>query len=56
MYSSIFFNQAYRKWVELQGKEEATLPGINLSNNQLFFTAFAQVWLKDTKIHRTENK
>ena len=34
--------QAYRKWVERNG-EEAPLPGMNLTHNQLFFLNYAQV-------------
>ena len=35
--------QAYRRWVHDQGKEEPKLPGLDLTNNQLFFVSFAQV-------------
>uniref|UniRef100_A0A8D0D635 Neprilysin n=1 Tax=Sander lucioperca TaxID=283035 RepID=A0A8D0D635_SANLU len=35
--------QAYKNYVEEHG-EEPSLPGIDLSHNQLFFLNFAQVW------------
>ncbi|XP_067423071.1 endothelin-converting enzyme 1 isoform X2 [Emydura macquarii macquarii] len=35
--------QAYKNWVKKNGNEE-TLPTLGLSNNQLFFVGFAQVW------------
>ncbi|KAI0216966.1 hypothetical protein LSAT2_031116 [Lamellibrachia satsuma] len=35
--------RAYRKWVERNG-EEAPLPGMNLTHNQLFFLNYAQIW------------
>ncbi|KAG7487325.1 hypothetical protein MATL_G00022030 [Megalops atlanticus] len=37
--------RAYRRWVEKErsGKEEPLLPGIGLSNNQLFFLSYAHV-------------
>ncbi|KAI1891261.1 hypothetical protein AGOR_G00141950 [Albula goreensis] len=37
--------RAYRRWVETErsGKEEPLLPGIGLSNNQLFFLSYAHV-------------
>ena len=41
MYFSV--TQAYRHWVEENGAEQR-LPGLNLSNEQLFFLSFAQVW------------
>ncbi|XP_075871089.1 endothelin-converting enzyme 2b isoform X3 [Nelusetta ayraudi] len=34
---------AYRSWVEKNG-EEKRLPAVNLTNDQLFFVGFAQVW------------
>ncbi|XP_051933321.1 endothelin-converting enzyme 2b [Hippocampus zosterae] len=34
---------AYRTWVGKNG-EEKRLPGVNLTNEQLFFVGFAQVW------------
>ncbi|XP_030193060.1 endothelin-converting enzyme 2b [Gadus morhua] len=34
---------AYRSWVRLNG-EEKRLPAVNLTNDQLFFLGFAQVW------------
>ncbi|XP_078415679.1 phosphate-regulating neutral endopeptidase PHEX isoform X1 [Cetorhinus maximus] len=37
--------RAYRKWIEEKrgSKEEALLPGLGLSNNQLFFLSYAHV-------------
>ncbi|KAI4462306.1 zinc metalloprotease family m13 neprilysin-related [Holotrichia oblita] len=35
--------RAYRKWVSQHG-EEADLPGLNLSHDQLFFLNYAQIW------------
>ncbi|XP_037318692.1 endothelin-converting enzyme 2b isoform X2 [Pungitius pungitius] len=34
---------AYRSWVQKNG-EEKRLPAVNLTNDQLFFLGFAQVW------------
>ncbi|TKS80520.1 Endothelin-converting enzyme 2 [Collichthys lucidus] len=34
---------AYRSWVKKSG-EEKRLPAVNLTNDQLFFVGFAQVW------------
>ncbi|BFZ23132.1 hypothetical protein BsWGS_26171 [Bradybaena similaris] len=36
--------KAYRNWVSKQGKEEPLLPGLDFTNNQLFFINFAQLW------------
>ena len=36
--------RAYQRWVLDQGKEEPKLPGLDLTNNQLFFISFAQQW------------
>lgn len=35
--------QAYKKWVSIHG-EEALLPGVNLTHDQLFFLNYAQIW------------
>ncbi|XP_075054413.1 phosphate-regulating neutral endopeptidase PHEX [Mixophyes fleayi] len=37
--------RAYRKWIQenRNGKEEALLPGMDLTNNQLFFLSYAHV-------------
>ncbi|XP_028824345.1 phosphate-regulating neutral endopeptidase PHEX [Denticeps clupeoides] len=37
--------RAYRRWVEKErrGKEEPQLPGVSLTNNQLFFLSYAHV-------------
>uniref|UniRef100_A0AAQ5ZAG7 endothelin-converting enzyme 1 n=1 Tax=Amphiprion ocellaris TaxID=80972 RepID=A0AAQ5ZAG7_AMPOC len=34
---------AYRSWIQRNG-EEKRLPAVNLTNDQLFFVGFAQVW------------
>lgn len=31
-------------WIEKNG-EEATLPALGMTNHQLFFVGFAQVWM-----------
>ena len=37
--------RAYKKWVEVHG-EEAELPGLNMTHDQLFFLNYAQVrWI-----------
>lgn len=40
-----FSPQAYRKWIDdkRQGVEEPLLPGVEFSNNQLFFLSYAHV-------------
>ncbi|XP_060075613.1 neprilysin-like [Ylistrum balloti] len=35
--------KGYRAWVSSMGKEEPSLPGLNLTHNQLFFVNFAQI-------------
>ncbi|XP_059154136.1 endothelin-converting enzyme homolog [Physella acuta] len=35
---------AYRNWVTKQGREEPRLPGLNFTNNQLYFISQAQTW------------
>ena len=35
--------QAYEKWMA-NHEPELALPGVNLTNHQLFFIGFAQVW------------
>lgn len=39
----ILIFQAYRSWVEKQGKEEPRMPGLDYTHDQLFFINFAQV-------------
>ncbi|XP_053378929.1 neprilysin-like isoform X2 [Mercenaria mercenaria] len=41
--------RAYRKWVEQRGSEEPMLPGLNFTNNQLFFINFAQIWCNNMR-------
>lgn len=36
--------RAYRKFVATNGKEEAKLPGLEYTSNQLYFISAAQVW------------
>ncbi|XP_022336813.2 neprilysin-like [Crassostrea virginica] len=36
--------RAYRRWVESRGREEAQLPGVQYTHDQIFFINFAQVW------------
>ncbi|XP_059154135.1 neprilysin-4-like [Physella acuta] len=36
--------KAYRNWVTKQGREEPRLPGLNFTNNQLYFISQAQTW------------
>ncbi|XP_071494101.1 neprilysin-1-like [Diadema antillarum] len=35
---------AYRRLIKRQGAEEPVLPGLGLTNNQLFFLNFGQIW------------
>ncbi|KAK7877496.1 hypothetical protein WMY93_031836 [Mugilogobius chulae] len=43
--------RAYRSWVQRHG-EEKLLPAVNLTNDQLFFVGFAQVWCS---VHTSES-
>ena len=45
--SSLFFPQAYKKLVEKEGTEGA-LPGLGLTEEQLFFVGFARVGVIET--------
>ena len=36
--------KAYRTWVAEQKSEEASLPGLDFTPNQLFFISYAQVY------------
>eukprot|EP00914_Ancora_sagittata_P002837 GHVO01005991.1.p1 GENE.GHVO01005991.1~~GHVO01005991.1.p1 ORF type:complete len:215 (-),score=8.46 GHVO01005991.1:610-1203(-) len=36
--------KAYRTWVDEQGHEEPSMPGVSLTHNQIFFLNFAQIW------------
>jgi len=40
-FSNLF--QGYQKWLKDNGGKDRILPGLNLTNEQLFFIAFAQV-------------
>ena len=35
--------RAYKKWLKENDDRDVTLPGLELSNDQMFFLAFAQV-------------
>lgn len=35
--------KGYKKWQQEHGKDEPVLPGVNLTHEQLFFVAFAQI-------------
>lgn len=39
----MLFTQAYKAWLRKHG-EEQPLPAVGLTNHQLFFVGFAQVW------------
>lgn len=39
----MLFPQAYKAWLRKHG-EEQQLPAVGLTNHQLFFVGFAQVW------------
>jgi hypothetical protein len=39
----LLFTQAYKAWLRKHG-EEQPLPAVGLTNHQLFFVGFAQVW------------
>ncbi|KAK2148889.1 hypothetical protein LSH36_477g02015 [Paralvinella palmiformis] len=39
---------AYSQWISENG-QEPSLPGVNLTDKQLFFLAFAQVWCSNSK-------
>ncbi|XP_038075378.1 membrane metallo-endopeptidase-like 1 [Patiria miniata] len=41
--------KAYRRWVEETGVEEATLPGINLTHDQIFFLNYGQLWCSKSR-------
>ena len=40
----VFLSQAYHDWLQKHRSEEFLLPGLEYSNEQLFFIGFAQVW------------
>lgn len=44
--------QAYKTWQKSSGKPDATLPGLNYTQNQLFFINYAQTYC--TQVGRTE--
>lgn len=37
--------RAYKKYEATHGEEKMRLPGLNLTNDQLFFLNYAQVWI-----------
>lgn len=50
---------AYKKWLNSQDPEtlkQETLPSLNLTNTQLFFLNFAQVWCGDIRREASKNK
>ncbi|KAF2882292.1 hypothetical protein ILUMI_23857, partial [Ignelater luminosus] len=48
--------KAYTKWLEKNPYADETLPGLNLSNTQMFFLNFAQVWCGSSRIEGMRNK
>lgn len=40
----VLLSQAYHDWLQKHRSEEFLLPGLEYSNEQLFFIGFAQVW------------
>ena len=42
-FSKIFLNKAYQKWAA-KSSPEPLLPGLNYTQEQLFFINFGQVW------------
>jgi len=47
--------RAYRKWVSIHG-EEAELPGLNMTHEQLFFLNYAQIWCGSMRPEDAETK
>ena len=47
--------RAYKKWVEVHG-EEAELPGLNMTHDQLFFLNYAQIWCGSMRPEDAETK
>ncbi|KAF5284505.1 hypothetical protein FQR65_LT13521 [Abscondita terminalis] len=48
--------KAYMKWFKENPTADETLPGLNISNKQLFFLNFAQVWCGSARPEATRNK
>jgi len=47
---------AYKNWLNLHGDSEEKLPNLHLTNLQLFFLNFAQVWCGTMRPEATRNK
>ncbi|XP_023238292.1 neprilysin-1-like isoform X1 [Centruroides sculpturatus] len=47
--------RAYKKWVSREG-EELSLPGLNLTHDQLFFLNYAQIWCGSMRPEEAKNK
>ncbi|XP_047995531.1 neprilysin-4-like [Leguminivora glycinivorella] len=48
--------RAYIRWVQKNGVEDETLPGLNHTHTQLFFLNFAQVWCGAMRAEAMRNK
>lgn len=48
--------QAYRRWLDTHPDEDESMPGMNYTNDQMFFINFAQVWCGSTRPEATRNK
>ncbi|XP_030763667.1 neprilysin-4-like [Sitophilus oryzae] len=48
--------RAYQAWIKANPTEDETLPNMNLTNNQLFFLNFAQVWCGLQRIQEAKNR
>lgn len=47
---------AYTQWLSENPKANETLPGLNITNKQLFFLNFAQIWCGGQRPEATKNK
>lgn len=48
--------KAYIKWLSENPNADESLPGLNITNKQMFFLNFAQVWCGSTRPEATRNK
>ncbi|GLV45113.1 Neprilysin 4 [Carabus blaptoides fortunei] len=48
--------RAYQRWRKLNMQVDETMPGLNMSENKLFFLNFAQVWCGAMRPEATRNK